>query len=64
MTISENCRPQTALTSTAGDEQVKQRNRRAISASEISERRLAALRETKVPDLFVELDAELEGWKP
>ena len=39
-------------------------NRQAITAGEVSETRCAALRETIVPESFVDLDAELTGWKP
>jgi hypothetical protein len=39
-------------------------DRRALSAGEISDRHLAALREAKIPDCFADLDAELKNWKP
>jgi len=43
---------------------LKRRDRRAISAGEISDRHFAALREAKMPDRFADLDAELKNWKP
>lgn len=44
-------------------ERLKRCDRRAISAGEVLDRHVAALREAKVPDRFADLDTELKGWK-
>jgi prevent-host-death family protein len=62
--ITKNGRPRTVLISAEEYERLKRRDRRAISAAEVSERQVAALREAKVPDRFANLDAELTDWKP
>ena len=61
--ITKNGRPRTVLISAEEYERLKRRDRRAISAGDISDRHLAALREAKVPDRFADLDAELKDWK-
>ena len=43
---------------------LKRRDRRVIAAGELSERQIAALRDTKVPDQYADLDREIEDWKP
>jgi len=62
--ITKNGRPRTVLISVEEYERLKRRDRRAISADEISDRQFAAVREAKVPDRFSDLDAELKDWKP
>jgi prevent-host-death family protein len=62
--ITKNGRTRTVLISAEEYERLKRRDRRAITAGEVSERQIAALREAKVPDRFADLDAELKAWKP
>lgn len=62
--ITKNGRPRTVLISAEEYDRLKRRDRRAISAGEISDRHVAALRAAKVPDRFADLDAELKDWKP
>lgn len=62
--IIKTLRPRTVLISAEEYARLKRRDRRAISAGEISAHHLAALRETKVPDRFADLNAELKDWKP
>jgi len=62
--ITKNGRPRTVLISAEEYERLKRRDRRALSAGEISDRQIAAVREAKVPDRFAALDAELKDWKP
>ena len=62
--ITKNGRPRTVLISAEEYERLKRRDRRVIAAGEVSERQIAALRETKVPDRFADLDTELKDWKP
>jgi prevent-host-death family protein len=62
--ITKNGRPRTVLISAEEYERLKRRDRRAMSAGEISDRQFAAVREAKVPDRFADLDAELKDWKP
>ena len=62
--ITQNRRPQTVLISAEEHERLNRRDRRVLTASEISDRQVATLREPKVPDRFADLDAELKDWKP
>jgi prevent-host-death family protein len=62
--ITKNGRPRTVLISAEEYERLKRRDRRVITAGEVSERQIAALREARVPDRFADLDAELKNWKP
>lgn len=62
--ITKNGRPRTVLISAEEYERLKRRDRRVITAGEVSERQMAALREARVPDEFAHLDAELKDWKP
>jgi hypothetical protein len=47
-----------------GDGANRRRDRRALSADEISDHQLSAVRGTTVPARFADLDAELADWKP
>ena len=62
--ITKNGRRRTVLISAEEYERLKRRDRRVITAGEVSARQIAALREAKVPDRFADLDAELKNWKP
>jgi hypothetical protein len=62
--ITKNERRRSALNSAEEHEHLKRFNRRAVSAGEVSERHLVALREARVPDWCSDLDAELKEWKP
>jgi len=62
--ITKNGRPRTVLISVEEYERLKRRDRRVLAPSELSEHQIAALRESKVPDRFADLDAELKNWKP
>jgi prevent-host-death family protein len=62
--ITKNGRPRTVLISAEEYERLKRRDRRVITADEVSQRQIAALRQAKVPDRFSNLDAELKDWKP
>jgi len=57
-------RPRPGPVPAEDDGWLRLRDRRTILASEISDRHFAALRETKVPDRFADLDVELEDWRP
>ena len=45
-------------------ERLKRRDRRAVSAGELTDRQITALREAKVTDQHAELDREIADWKP
>ena len=57
--ITKNGRPRTVLISAEEYARLKRRDRRVVTAAEVSERHIAALREAKVPDRYGALDAEL-----
>ena len=62
--ITKNGRPRTVLISAEKYERLTRRDRRVITAGEVPDRQIAALREAKVPDRFADLDSELKDWKP
>jgi prevent-host-death family protein len=64
VTITKNGRERTVLISAEEYARLKRRDRRVISAGELTDRQIAALRETKVPDQHADLDREIKDWKP
>ena len=64
VTITKNGRERTVLISAEEYARLKRRDRRVISAGELTDRQIAALRETKVPDQHADLDHEIKDWKP
>jgi prevent-host-death family protein len=64
VTITKNGRERTVLISAEEYARLKRRDRRVIAAGELSERQVAAVRDAKVPDQYVDLDREVEDWKP
>jgi prevent-host-death family protein len=62
--ITKNGRERTVLLSAEEYVRLKRRDRRALAASELSERQVEAIRDAKVPDEFAHLDDELKDWKP
>lgn len=62
--ITQNGRPRTVLISAEEYARLKRRDRRVIKTDQISDRQITALREATVPARFIDLDAELKGWKP
>jgi prevent-host-death family protein len=64
VTITKNGRERTVLISAEEYARLERRDRRVISAGELTDRQIATLRETKVPDQHVDLDREIKDWKP
>ena len=64
VTITKNGRERTVLISAEEYTRLKRRDRRVISAGELTDRQIAALRKTKVPDQHADLDREIKDWKP
>jgi prevent-host-death family protein len=63
VSITKNGRERTVLISAEEYARLKRRDRRAIAAGKLSERQIAALKATKVPDQHADLDRELKDWK-
>ena len=64
VTITKNGRERTVLISAEEYARLRRRDRRAISAGDLTGRQTAALREEKVPDQHAGLDREIKDWKP
>jgi prevent-host-death family protein len=64
VTITKNGRQRTVLISAVEYARLKRRDRRVISAGDLTDRQIAALRETKVPDQHADLDREINDWNP
>jgi prevent-host-death family protein len=64
VTITKNGRERTVLISAEEYARLKRRDRRAVSAGDLGDRHIAALREAKVPDQHADLDREIKDWKP
>jgi hypothetical protein len=65
MTVKpKNERAPTAPTVAKEYQRPQRGNRRVLSAGELSDRQITALREAEVPAGFADLNAELESWKP
>ena len=62
--ITKNGRERTVLISAEEYERLKRRDRRVVSAGDLTDRHIAALQEAKVPDQHADLDRELKDWKP
>jgi prevent-host-death family protein len=58
--ITKNGRLRTVLISAEEYARLKRRDRRVITAGEVSDRQTAALRDAKVPERLAGLDAELK----
>ena len=64
VTITKNGRERTVLISAEEYARLKRRDRRVISAGELTDRQIAALRNAKLPDQQADLDREIKDWKP
>ena len=64
VTITKNGRERTVLISAEEYARLKRRDRRVIASGELTDRQIAALRQSKVPDQHASLDEELKDWKP
>jgi prevent-host-death family protein len=64
VTITKNGRERTVLISADEYARLKRRDRRVISAGDLTDHQIAALRGAKVPDHHAELDGEIKDWKP
>jgi prevent-host-death family protein len=64
VTITKNGRERTVLISAVEYARLKRRDRRAVSAGELTDRQVAALRAAKVPVQHADLDREIADWKP
>lgn len=64
VTITKNGRERTVLISALEYARLKRRDRLAVSAGDLTERQIAAIRAAKVPDQHADLDREIEDWKP
>lgn len=64
VSITKNGRERTVLISAEEYARLKRRDRRVIAAGDLTDRHIAALQATKVPDQHANLDREIEDWKP
>jgi len=64
VTITKNGRERTVLISAEEYARLKRRDRRVITAGDLTVRQTTALREAKVPDQYAHLDHEIKDWKP
>ena len=64
VTITKNGRERTVLISAEEYARLKRRDRRVIAAGDLTDRQIAALRGTRVPDQHADLDREIKDWKP
>lgn len=64
VTITKNGRDRTVLISAEEYARLKRRDRKVISAGDLSDRHIAALENAKVPDQYAELDRELPDSMP
>jgi prevent-host-death family protein len=64
VTITKNGRERTVLISADEYARLKRRDRRVISAGDLTDHQIAALRGAKVPDQLADLDEEIKDWKP
>jgi len=64
VTITKNGRDRTVLVSAEEYARLKRRDRRALAASELSERQRESIRSAAVPSHFASLDEELKDWSP
>jgi prevent-host-death family protein len=64
VTITKNGRERTVLISADEYARLKRRDRRVISAGDLTDQQIAAIRGAKVPDQHADLDGEIKDWKP
>ena len=64
VTITKNGRERTVLLSAEEYGRLKQRDRRALVAEELTDRQLELIRNAKVPEEYAHLDAEIKDWVP
>jgi prevent-host-death family protein len=64
VTITKNGRERTVLISAEEYARLKRRDRRVMAAGDLTDQQVAALRESKVPDGYADLDHELKDWNP
>jgi PHD/YefM family antitoxin component YafN of YafNO toxin-antitoxin module len=60
VTITKNGRERTMLLSAQEYARLKRRDRRVLTAGELSERQVDAIRNARVPDQYAELDKEIK----
>ena len=63
VTITRNGRDRSVLMSAEEYHRLRRRARRVVATGELTDRQVAALRQSKVPDRFAYLDAELSDSK-
>jgi prevent-host-death family protein len=63
VTITKNGRERTVLLSAEEFHRLKRRDRRVLSAGELTESQIEAIRSATVPEEYAHLDAELGDWK-
>jgi hypothetical protein len=64
VTITKNGRDRLVLLSVEEYERLRQRDRRAVLAEDLSDADLALIAKAEVPDAHAHLDAELKGEEP
>jgi hypothetical protein len=64
MAVSTTGRERTVPISAEEFHRLERRDQRAISADDLTESQIEALRQTKFPDRYAPLDDELEDWRP
>jgi prevent-host-death family protein len=64
VSITKNGRERTVLLSAEEYARLKRRDRRALAVEELSERHIDAIRNSKVPDQYSQLNDEIKDWKP
>ena len=64
VTITKNGRERTVLISAEEYARLKRRDRRVVTAGELTDRQVTAIRAARVPDQHADLDRELKDWKP
>lgn len=64
VTITKNGRDRLVVVSAAEYDRLKRRDRRVVSAGDLSDQELSLIAEARVPADYGHLDTELENWKP
>ena len=64
VTITKNGRDRLVVVSAAEYDRLKRRDRRVVSAEDLTDQELGLIAEARVPAEYGHLDAELENWKP
>ena len=64
VTITKNGRERTVLISAEEYARLKRRDRRVVSAGDLTEGQIAAIQAASVPDPHAQMDHEIADWKP